>query len=176
MVSDNCFLVIAKFIFQSTCLIGFDEDGFTNFHKLFQEHFLHKTIFVHARDILSFSGSLAPYKYIPCHRRKQFCSLYCCFVFLCLGKLPSLISTLHSGYCTLKATLEIDLFRDELLFLTIFGSSDVLVERENNSFFFGDYFCWVGLENNTFSSGDLLFSSNDLFSAVENDSFVQKLQ
>ena len=79
---------------------------------------------------------------------------------------------LHSGYCTLKATLEIDLFRDELLFLTIFGSSDVLVERENNSFFFGDCFCWVGLENNTFSSGDLLFSSNDLFSPVENDSFV----
>ena len=140
----------------------------TDFNYLFLEHFLHKMIFAQAMDILSLSDSLAPYKYMPCYRHKYILFLvYCYFVFLYLGKLSSLIWTLHSEHCILKTTLEINLVWDELLFLTIFVSSEVVVERENNSFSFEDCFCLLVLEKNSFLSGDLLFLSNGLFN-VEN--------
>ena len=153
MVSDDSFQVIKKFILQCISLIGFDEIHAT---LIFTTYF--RSIFFH---------------YISCYRKKYILFLvYCCFVILCLGKLSSLISTLHSGRCTLKATLEINLFLDELLFLTIFGFSNVLLEHENSSISFGYCFCLVGLKNNYFSSQDSLFLSNGLFRAVKNDPFV----
>ena len=42
----------------------------TDFHYLFLEHFLLKTIFAYTRDILPLCDSLVPYKYIPCYRHK----------------------------------------------------------------------------------------------------------
>ena len=165
--------------FQSTSLTGFDKvyatPIFTTyFRSIFSiKQFLH----IQGRDILPLSDSSAPYKYVPRYQYKYILLLlyWSVFVFFqCLDKLSFLISMLHVGHCILKGTLESTLFWGELLFLTIFGCSDVLVKhekKEKNSFSFGDCFYSAGLENNSFSSGDLFFLIKWLFKCCRKWSF-----
>ena len=135
MVSSYSFPMIAKLISQFTCLIGFDQIHATLIFTIYFWSIFSLKLFLHIQGISYPSVTL--WYHINTFLvidTNIFCSLY--IFFLCLSKLSSLIWTLHSRYCTVKAALEISPFWDELLFLTIFFFSDVLVERETNYFSF----------------------------------------